>query len=111
MQANPDDQLTRHSKTGGLPIKAIVLEMAALAILAALFWPRQESAPPEAAGESAGETLPEPAALPPAEDIPRPEPLPEVSPSGPEPAAETEPEPEQALPPLEESDPLLRESL
>lgn len=111
MQANPDDQLTRHRKTGGLPIKAIVLGLAAVAILAALFWPRQQSAPPEIAGDSVPETTAEPAVLPPAEDIPRPEPPAETRPASPEATAPAEPEPEESLPPLDESDPLLRESL
>lgn len=109
MQANPDDQLTRHRKTGGLPIKAIVLGVAAVAILAALFWPRQQSAPPEVADDSTPEATTVAAPLPPAEDIPRPEPPAEASPASPE--APAEPEPEESLPSLDESDPLLRESL
>jgi hypothetical protein len=110
MQANPDDQLTRHNKSGGLPIRALVLGAAALAVLAALFWPRQNDAPPEAETVATPDTAAAPAALPPAEDIPRP-----AAPAQPveaEAPAESPAEPEsEPLPPLEESDPVLRDSL
>lgn len=110
MQANPDDQLTRHKKSGGLPIRPLVLGAAALAVLAALFWPRQDDTPPEPVDAATAGAAPEREALPPAEDIPRPAPAeePEAPPAAPESPAEPAPEP---LPPLEESDPVVREAL
>ena len=111
MQANPDDQLIRHPKGRGIPLKPTLLGLAALAILAALFWPGGEEAPVVEEPPVAATPEPQPAILPPAEDIPRPAAEAEASQAAaaePAPAAEAEAEP---LPPLEDSDPLIREAI
>jgi Protein of unknown function (DUF3014) len=106
MKAAPEDRLNTESGSGGFPVKRVLLIVVIIAVLL-LFW----TSPVE---EPVVEPAPEPApaaavVLPPAPDIPvRPEPEPEPEP---EPVAEVVEPVEPALPPLAESDPLVREQM
>jgi hypothetical protein len=108
MKAASEDKLESHDKGGGFPIKPLVLALA-IVVVGYTLWQSFKQQP--------AEPIPEPVAvediviaetvLPPAEDIPpRPEPVVEPAGEMPEPA----PAPPE-LPPLEESDSMVREQL
>lgn len=105
MQATPDDKLQNSPRRGGMPGKLILLAVVVVVLLL-LLYPRSQP-PVEAPPPEPEVAMPEPAPLPPAADIPRR--------AEPEPVAVEEAEPvEEApppLPPLEDSDELLREEL
>jgi Protein of unknown function (DUF3014) len=106
MKAAPEDRLNTESGSGGFPVKRVLLIVVIIAVLL-LFW---TSPVEEPVVEPATEPAPAAAVvLPPAPDIPvRPEPEPEPEP---EPVAEVVEPVEPALPPLAESDPLVREQM
>lgn len=105
MKAAPEDRLDSNDKGGGFPTKQVLLVLAIIVVGYTLWQSIQEQP---------AEPLPEPVAveeivvaepaLPPAEDIPPPPPVAESPAETPTPAP-----PE--LPPLEESDPFVREQL
>lgn len=105
MKAAPEDRLESRNASGGVPLLKIVLVVAILAVAWVLWTTLQESEPVEMPVETVEEVVVQPAELPPAEDIPRPAaPATEGAAEGLEPA-------EPPLPPLEESDSLMREQL
>jgi hypothetical protein len=105
MKAAPEDRLESRSGSGGGPFLKIVLVVAIL-VGAWLLWDTWQQPEPIATQvETAEEVVVQTAELPPAEDIPRPAaPVTEAAGEITEPAA-------PPLPPLEESDPLMREQL
>ena len=105
MKAAPEDRLESRSGSGGVPFLKIVLVVAILAVAWVLWTTLQESEPVETPLERVEEVVVQPAELPPADDIPRP-----AAPAPVDTAEALEPA-EPPLPPLEESDSLMREQL
>lgn len=105
MKAAPEDRLESSNGRGGFPLLQVVLVVVILAAAWALWTTWQQPEPAETQVETVEEVVVQPAELPPAEDIPRPAaPVPEVAGETSEPAA-------PPLPPLEESDAMMREQL
>jgi DUF3014 family protein len=108
MQADNEDRYVNEAKSGGLPV--IPLVVALLILLAAGYWyfspEKQADAPPPPV-----DVAPVVPALPVAPPEPAPEPVPDI----PEPEPVAPPEPNEPPPPppltLDESDPVVRETL
>ncbi len=105
MKAAPEDRLEGRNGSEGFPFLKIVLVVAILAVAWVLWTTLQQPGPAETRVEAVEEVVVQPAELPPAEDIPRsPAPVSEAADQTSEPVA-------PPLPPLEESDSLMREQL
>jgi hypothetical protein len=103
MKAAPEDKLNTDLRGGGFPIKRVLLVAVIIALLL-FFWSSRVDKPVvEPEPVVVEEVIVEPVELPPAPDIP-------VQPE-PEPVAEVVEVIEPTLPPLEQSDPLVREQL
>jgi len=110
MKAMPEERLNREpARTGGFPLRPALIVLVLIVGLVLLFYPRGDDLPPEQDTPVAPQAAnPEPAALPPAENIPKQErPEPEAIA---EDAAEGAPQ-ESPLPSPENSDPVMREQL
>ena len=107
MKAAPEDRLESVSSGGGFPIRHVLLIVAILALAWVLWDTLQQREVEETPVETAAVAVAvEPVEqLPPAEDIPRP-----VTPAGEPDNLASEPGP-APLPPLADSDPLMREQL
>jgi hypothetical protein len=108
MKAAREDRLVSDGGQRGFPLKHVILVLAIVA-MGYVFWQtlKEQEKQPEPVPVVAEPVVAEPPPLPPAEDIPR---RPEPVVARPAEAAPAEPEP-PALPPLEESDPIVREQL
>lgn len=109
MKATPEDKLSsQSSRSGGFPVKAVLIVAVIAVGLFLLFYPSGDETVPEPVSEAPMEpAVPEP--LPPAEDIPAP-----AEPVTPAPSPQEEVAPEEEEPPLpapRDSDPLMREQI
>ncbi|MBN7798619.1 DUF3014 domain-containing protein [Parahaliea mediterranea] len=109
MKATPEDKLgSQPSRSGGFPVKAVLIVAVIVAGLFLLFYPSGDETVQEPVSEApVVPAAPEPEPLPPAEDIPAP-----VEPVTPAPREEAPPvEEEPPLPAPRDSDPLMREQI
>lgn len=107
MKAVREDRLESDTGSGGFPTRYLVLLLAIIAV-GVFFWQTLKEQPVEVVPEAVvvEAVTPAPPPLPPAQDIPaRPEPVVVAE------ALTQEVEPKPVLPPLEESDPMVREQL
>lgn len=112
MKASSEDRLVEKSGGRGFRTRHVVLVVLIVAVLAFLWATRggRQEPPPEAEGV-VGEALVEEAPLPAAPDIPVPTEPPPAPSAAEQPSAIESAPPEPPLPPLAESDPLVRDEL